>query len=159
MSELQTIADRVEIEALRAEFTDAALMRDWDRFASLFTPDGAWRMPYVNVEFLSREEIRAGIERMQGLWDYFLQTAHPGTIELAGDSAVGRAYVTEFGRFRDGRSQLHLAVYHDRYQRTSDGWKFTERVYQIKYLDTTPLSGAPPDPAPGPTRESSPARS
>ena len=49
MSDLQTIADRVEIEALRAEFTDAALMRDWDRFASLFTPDGAWRMPYVNV--------------------------------------------------------------------------------------------------------------
>jgi hypothetical protein len=83
MSDLQTIADRVEIEALRAEFTDAALMRDWDRFASLFTPDGAWRMPYVNVEFLSREAIRAGIERMQGLWDYFLQTAHPGTIELA----------------------------------------------------------------------------
>jgi hypothetical protein len=77
MSDLQTIADRVEIEALRAEFTDAALMRDWDRFASLFTPDSAWRMPYVNVEFLSRERIRAGIERMQGLWDYFLQTAHP----------------------------------------------------------------------------------
>jgi ketosteroid isomerase-like protein len=159
MSDLQTIADRVEIEALRAEFTDAALMRNWDRFASLFTPDGAWRMPYINVEFLSRAEIRAGIERMQGLWDYFLQTTHPGTIELAGDIAVGRAYVTEFGRFRDGSSQLHFSVYHDRYQRTPDGWKFTERVYQIKYLDTTPLTGSPPDPVPGPTRESSPIRS
>ena len=50
MSDLQTIADRVEIEALRAEFTDAVMMRDYDRFASLFTPDGAWRMPYINVE-------------------------------------------------------------------------------------------------------------
>jgi len=145
MSDLQSIADRVEIDALRAEFTDAALMRDWDRFASLFTPDGAWRMPYVNVEFLSREEIRAGIERMQGLWDYFLQTTHPGTIELAGDTAVGRVYVTEFGRFRDGRSQLHFSVYHDRYQRTSDGWKFTERVYEIRYVDTTPLAGVAPE--------------
>jgi hypothetical protein len=116
-------------------------------------------MPYINVEFLSRAEIRAGIERMQGLWDYFLQTTHPGTIELAGDIAVGRAYVTEFGRFRDGSSQLHFSVYHDRYQRTPDGWKFTERVYQIKYLDTTPLTGSPPDPVPGPTRESSPTRS
>ena len=92
--------DRVEIETLRAEFTDAALTRDWDRFASLFTPDGAWRMPYVNVEFLSREEIRAGIERMQGLWDYFLQTAHPGTIELAGDTAVGRTTSTDIDRDR-----------------------------------------------------------
>ncbi len=28
MSEIQAIADRVEIEALRAEFTDAVMMRD-----------------------------------------------------------------------------------------------------------------------------------
>ena len=59
----------------------------------------------------------------------------------------------------DHRSQLHFSVYHDRYQRTPDGWKFTERVYQIKYLDTTLLTGSPPDPVPGPTRESSPTRS
>ena len=150
MSDLEAIADRFEIEALRGEFTDAAMMRDYDRFASLFTEDGAWRIPYVSVEFVSREEIRAGIERLQGHWDYFVQTTHPGTIEVAGDTAVGRAYVAEFGRFRDGRSQLHYSVYHDRYQRTPDGWRFTERVYEIRYLDTTPLAGSAPHAAPGP---------
>ena len=31
MSDLQAIADRFEIEALRAEFTDAVMMRDYDR--------------------------------------------------------------------------------------------------------------------------------
>jgi len=36
------------------------------------------------------------------------------------------------------------AIYHDRYQRTGDGWKFTERVYEIRYLDTTPLAGSAP---------------
>jgi hypothetical protein len=35
MSNLQAIADRFEIEALRGEFTDALMMRDYDRFASL----------------------------------------------------------------------------------------------------------------------------
>jgi hypothetical protein len=50
MSDVQTIADRVEIEALRGEFTDAAMMRDYDRLASLFTPDGALRMPNIPVE-------------------------------------------------------------------------------------------------------------
>jgi hypothetical protein len=39
------------------------MMRDWDRFASLFTEDGAWRMPHINEELVSREEIRAGVER------------------------------------------------------------------------------------------------
>jgi hypothetical protein len=37
--DLQAIPGRVEIEALRGEFTDALMMRDHDRFASLFTDD------------------------------------------------------------------------------------------------------------------------
>ena len=54
MSDLQAIADRVEIEALRAEFSDASLQHDWDRFASLFTPDGAWVMPHIDVELVGQ---------------------------------------------------------------------------------------------------------
>ncbi len=149
MSDLQAIADRVEIEALRGEFTDAVMMGDYDRVASLFTQDGAVRIPDINAEAVSREEIRAGIERLQGLWDYFVQTTHPGTIQLDGDTASGRAYIAELGRFRDGRSELNYAVYHDRYQRTGDGWKFTERVYEVRYLDTTPLAGSAPHAAGG----------
>jgi ketosteroid isomerase-like protein len=145
MSDLQAIADRVEIEALRGEFTDAGMMRDYDRVASLFTRDAVWRIPVVNVEFVGREEIRAGIERLgEGLWDYLVQTTHPGTIQLEGDTASGRAYVLSFGRMRDGSSHLNHSVYHDRYRRTPEGWKFTERADEIKYLDTTPLAGSPP---------------
>jgi hypothetical protein len=36
------------------------------------------------------------------------------------------------------------AIYHDRYQRTPDGWKFAERVYEVRYLDSTPLAGSAP---------------
>lgn len=153
MGDLRAIADRVEIEALRGEFTDAGMMGDYDRLAGLFTPDGVWRIPDAGVAFASRAEIRAGIERLQGLWDYFVQTAHPGTIRLDGDTAVGRAYIAEFGRMRDGSSHLNYSVYHDRYQRTLDGWKFAERVYQVRYLDTTPLAGSAPHPTPGSGRE------
>jgi ketosteroid isomerase-like protein len=149
MSDVQSIADRFEIEALRGEFTDAGMMRDYDRLASLFTQDGVWRIPDANIKLVSREEIRAGIERLQGLWDYFVQTTHPGTIQLEGNTAVGRAYVSEFGRMRDGSSHLNSSVYHDRYQRTPDGWKFTERAYEVRYVDTTPLAGSAPHAAGG----------
>ena len=115
MSDFQAIADRVEIEALRGEFTDAAMMCDYDRVAALFTPDGALRMPNVPVELIG---------------------------------------------LRDGGSHQNFAIYHDRYQRTDDGWKFTERVYEVRYLDTTPLSGTAPQaggqPA-GPPAGSNPA--
>jgi ketosteroid isomerase-like protein len=144
MSDFQAIADRVEIEALRGEFTDAVMMRDYDRAASLFTPDGALRMPNIPVELVGREQIRAWGERVPDLVDFLVQNTHPGWIQLDGDTASGRAYMHEIGRRRDGRSELNYAIYHDRYQRTGDGWKFTERVYEVRYHDTSPLAGSPP---------------
>ncbi len=144
MSDLQAIADRVEIEALRGEFTDAVMMRDYDRVASLFTPDGVWRMPNIPVEFTGQEQIRGWGRRVPELADYLVQNTHPGVILLDGDTASGRAYMHELGHARDGRSELNYAIYHDRYQRTADGWKFTERVYEVRYHDTSPLAGAPP---------------
>jgi ketosteroid isomerase-like protein len=149
MTDLQAIADRVEIESLRGEYTDAVMMRDYDRLATLFTEDAVVRMPHINQEAVSREEIRTGVERLQGLLDCFVQNTHPGTIQLEGDTAVGRAYLSELVRFRDGGSQQNYALYHDRYRRTADGWKFAERVYEVRYLDDTPLQGSAPR-APGP---------
>jgi ketosteroid isomerase-like protein len=142
MSDLQAIADRVEIEALRGEFTDAVMMRDYDRVASLFTDDGALRMPNIPVELAGQEEIRAWGERVPTIVDYLVQTTHAGTIRLDGDTATGRAYLQELIRARDGASELNYAIYHDRYQRTPDGWRFTERVYEVRYRDTTPLAGS-----------------
>jgi uncharacterized protein (TIGR02246 family) len=117
MSDFQAIADRVEIETLRSDSIDAQMMDDYDRYASLFTPDGVWRVPAVNAAFTGREEIRAGIKRLkEELWDYLVQTTHPGAIQLDGDTASGRAYVLTFGRFRDGGSHLNYSAYHDRYR-------------------------------------------
>ena len=69
MSDFQAIADRVEIEALRGEFTDAAMMCDYDRLALLFTPDGAPLMPNVPVELVGREQIQAWRDRREALVD------------------------------------------------------------------------------------------
>jgi ketosteroid isomerase-like protein len=152
MGDFQAIADRFEIEALRGEYTDALMMRDYDRLASLFTEDGVVRISYINAEAKSWEEIRAGVERRQGLWDYFVQTTHPGTIQLEDDTAVGRAYISElFHSQANGSSELNYAVYHDCHQRTPDGWKFAERVYEVRYLDTTELSGSAPHAAGAPS--------
>ena len=42
MSDLQAVLDRVEIEALRGAFTDAAMMRDYDRVWGLRTVRGSF---------------------------------------------------------------------------------------------------------------------
>ena len=148
----QAIADRVEIGALQGEFTDAVMMRDYDRVASLFTPDGALRMPNVPVELAGQDQIRDWGERVPNVVEFFVQNTHPGFIQLDGDTAAGRAYMSEVIGLRDGTSELNYAIYHDRYQRTADGWKFTERVYEVRYHDTTPLTGTAPSSA-GPPQQ------
>ena len=143
-SNLHDIADRVEIEALRGEFTDAAMMRDYDRLASLFTPDGALRMPNIPADLDGQDQIRAWGARVPEFVDFLVQTTHPGTIQLNGDTASGRTYLQEIGRARDGRQGMNFAIYHDHYRRTDEGWKFTERIYEVRYEDDSPLTGAPP---------------
>ncbi|HEX3296588.1 MAG TPA: nuclear transport factor 2 family protein [Nocardioides sp.] len=147
MRDLGDLADRIEIEALRAEFTDAAMMNDHERLGSLFTPDGAVRIPDAGINAVGPAQITGMGERRESLAACFVQNGHPGRIEIDGDTASGRSYMYELFRLHDGTCHVNYAVYHDRYQRTSDGWRFAERVYQIKYLDTTPLPGVAPTPA------------
>jgi ketosteroid isomerase-like protein len=144
MTDFPAIADRVEIEALRGEYSDAAMMRDYDRVAALFTADGVLRMPDVPVELTGLAEIRAWGERVPTIMEFFVQTTHAGVIRLDGDTATGRAYMQEVLRTRDGHAEVNFAIYHDRYRRTPDGWRFAERTYEVRYRDTTPLTGSAP---------------
>ena len=73
-----------------------------------------------------------------------MQTPHPGTIQLDVDTAIGRSYVSELGHLRDDHSELNYSVYHDRYERTPDGWKFAERACEIRFLDSSQLAGSAP---------------
>jgi ketosteroid isomerase-like protein len=141
MTDFQAIADRVEIEALRAEFSDATMMRDYDRLASLFAEDGALRMPNIPVELEGREQILAWGRVAPTKWRYFIQTSHPGVIVLEGDTAHGRTFIQELIELNDGSGHQNIAIYHDRYARTENGWRFTERVYEVRYLDQAPLQG------------------
>src|SRR5215813_12850889 len=74
------------------------------KWHALFTPDAVVRIPHIGAELAGRDEIRALGERLQALLDYFVQSTDPGTIQLDGDTASGRAYLSE-------------AIYHDRYLR------------------------------------------
>lgn len=141
MDQLRMIADRIEIDALQGEFTDAVMMNDHERLGSLFTPDGAVRIPAGDIASIGPDAIRAMGEHREGFAEIFVQNTHAGVVTLDGDTASGRAYICEIIRLKSGDSHVNYAIYHDRYQRTADGWKFAERVYEIRYLDSSPLPG------------------
>jgi hypothetical protein len=72
MSDLRTIADCLEIEALRGEFTNAEMMCDYDRFPSLFTKDGRAADPRRQRRVHQPRGDPRRIEQLQGLWDCFV---------------------------------------------------------------------------------------
>jgi hypothetical protein len=152
----EEVVDRIEIEALRGEFTDAAMMNDHKRLGSLFTLDGAVRIPDAAIEAVGPAQIQAMGERRKSMVACFVQNTHPGIIEVDGDTASGRAYIYELFQLNDGSAHVNYAIYHDRYVRTLEGWKFAERVFEIRYLDSTPLTGSAPTQVPGNGQDVSP---
>ncbi len=140
MNDLQAIADRFESEAQRGEFTDALVMRDDDRLASLFTQDATARIPHIGVEAVTREAIQAGVERLQDLWHYFLQTTHKGIIRSRATprSAVPTSLNPGMRR-RAFRAELRRLP---RQLPTHPGWlEVRVRAYEVRYIDDTPLTG------------------
>ena len=143
------LPDVVAIAQLRGRFADAAMRQDHDGFAALFAEDATWAVPDMGVSFSGRPAIREGVEHMLGLWEFFIQTVHPGTVLVGEDPdlATDRSYVSELGRFRAGGSQLNYAVHQDSYRRTDDGWRFAGREYRFLYVDETRLAGRASPPA------------
>jgi hypothetical protein len=92
MSDFQAIADRVEIEALRGEFTDAAMMRDRARLASLFTPDGALRMPNIPAEQDRAAPVAVAVSE-----DHRLGQESPGAELVSGDQVRGALGAQDVG--------------------------------------------------------------
>ncbi|MEU6841838.1 nuclear transport factor 2 family protein [Streptomyces sp. NPDC046716] len=133
--ELRSLRDRIEIDALRAEFTDAAMMNDHVRLAALFVAEGVLRIPEAGIELVGRDSIRRLGQQREAGFEVFVQTTHPGAVSVSGDTATGRAYLSEVIRMRDGAAHLNHGIYHDRYRRTPHGWRFTERVYEIRHRE------------------------
>ena len=87
----QAVVDRVEIEALRGDFTDAVMMPDYDRVASLSTQDGAVRMPHIATEAVSREEILRdlwGLRTVRGIFG-----AYDGSLTVRAGDAAGELLI------------------------------------------------------------------
>ena len=90
-----TLSDRVAIDALRSEFTDAVMMRDYDRVVSLFTSDGQLRIPDIPVDLTGPDEIRSWGRRVPETVAFLVQHAHPGAVAVDGDTAAGRVFIEE----------------------------------------------------------------
>jgi ketosteroid isomerase-like protein len=139
------VSDRGDIVELVVRFADAVNRRDIPQFESVWTPEATWVIdPPTDVSIHApRAEIAAGFdvankERMRS----FTQLVHGTVVDLDGDTARARSYLTEVGDPVAGDAgYFNHGVYFDELVRTAEGWRFAKRHYRYLYLDTRPIAG------------------
>lgn len=127
-SDLQSIADRLEIDALISRYAFHLDDREFDLLKDLFVPDA--RMDY-SAQGGPAGERDSVVEWLRETVSMFPMSQHVianRLIEVDGDEATGRAYLYNPMGLPDGRTTFLGTDYRDRFVRTTDGWRFQERV-------------------------------
>ena len=138
--ELQVLVDRRAIDDVLIRYTTALDTRQWDLLDQVFTTDaridyatsGGIKGNAADLKRWFREEAFMPFTS----WQHLLTNI---AVELDGDAATGRSSVYNPLAFigEDGASAvLHVgAWYDDRFARTPDGWRITERSLGMAWTD------------------------
>ena len=128
---------------LLAQFDDAAINNDLERFRDLWSEDGLWEIgPPIPMQAKGRDAVVQALKtlQMQNLF-FFRLTGRP-VIRLDGDHAELRSPTVELAG-RDGHlGYANVAFYRDEVVLDQGVWRFRKRSYQYIWVDTrAPLSG------------------
>jgi hypothetical protein len=126
--------DDQAIRDLVYRYADAVCRRDQAAWGATWAEDGVWQLPGA-----PRME---GRDAIVGLWanamsgfPFVVQLVNYGVLEIEGDSAQGRWYLTENLQFEDGNGMYNVGCYQDRYIKRDGLWLFAERHYAVLYND------------------------
>lgn len=133
---LAEIADRLAIDDLLTRYASAVDAKDWDLYASCFTPDA--RIDYTASGGIAGTlaEVRAWLAEVMGFFPICQHVVANRTIVVAGDTATSRSYLFNpmvVGDRESGGLFLEGGVYRDRIVRTSDGWRIAERIEEASW--------------------------
>jgi ketosteroid isomerase-like protein len=159
------VAAESAIRQLHARYIDAVWRQDADAFGSCWVEDAQWKI--VGADLHGRQAITAFFVDIMRNFDHVIQFYHVPILEIEDGTGTGRTYVTEHNSFRSGRKTFNIGLYHERYRRDADRWRFTWRHFDLFYMGpadlsvpffTVPEYGAPPRLA-DPDRPASPPAS
>ena len=137
---LEQVADEMEIRRLVDTFCDGLNSRDSELWGTVWADDGA-SFCLGGDDIVGKENVIAGFANGITAFEFLVQVAPNGRIDLDGDTASGRWYILELGKLRDGSSSQTVALCHDQYVRTSDGWRLQRRSVERIYKGDAAVDG------------------
>lgn len=128
--------DLVALDRLQSAYADVVNRRAWDELSGLFLADAVVRVDTVTRDAVELVGPRAlgdfiggAVERF-AFFEFVRLNAHTD-LDEGSDQARCRMFMCEIRRdVGDLAWSIAYGVYHDRYERTPDGWRFARRDYQ-----------------------------
>ncbi len=137
---IQRSEDDLAIRQLTAAYSDAVNRKDVAGMAATYAED-AVLSAFGAPDVVGRENIEATFSQMYSDYRWIFQMTHSGTIEIDGDEAWCRWWVSEQSQNQEGKGAEFLGVYQDHVIRTGSGWRFARRLLQGVYLGRRSLEG------------------
>jgi hypothetical protein len=139
MLSMQEISDRVELQKLVIDYANAIDGRAWDGLDKVFTPDA-----YIDYRAMGGIDgkypaIKAWLPQALGSFPGYMHLVGNFHFEIAGDTATGKIacfnpMVIPRPAGTAGSDIMFLGLwYHDRYVRTPQGWRISERSEEKCY--------------------------
>jgi len=127
------------VRLAQARYADAVFRKDYAGFGDCLTGDSEWRVGGRVLR--GRSECVAFLEdRMAGL-RWVLMTFRTPILEISGQMASGRTYVTEQSALLDGGGRNSVATYFERFVRQEGIWRRSWALFQLHYLGPAELGG------------------
>ncbi len=134
------VADEAAVRALTARFTDAVNRGVPAELGPLFAQGGVWVVPGFG-DTTGRAAIVDLITDLLGRFSFLVQVLHGGVVEVDGDRAWARWYLSEYAVSDDGKGWHFVGVYQDSHVRDEGDWLFERRKFDFLYRGPADFSG------------------
>jgi 3-phenylpropionate/cinnamic acid dioxygenase small subunit len=139
MPDLQTLADRLDIEAVLTRYAWALDSKQFDELDQVFTPDAHIDYTSSGGEAGAYPKVKAWLAKVLPNFPAYQHLVTNKQITIDGDRATSRAefYNPMVMAQRDGTTSIFFVggEYHDQLVHTPNGWRITERVEKSIWTD------------------------
>jgi ketosteroid isomerase-like protein len=133
------LAAEAGIRQLQARCSDSVWRKDLAAFGDCFTQDAEWRIAGRLLQ--GRDACVALLESIMPQIRRVLITMQVPILEVQGDSATGRTYLTETNARSARPPVFPIGIYYDRFVLEDGKWRFAWHHYQSFYYGPVDLSG------------------
>ncbi|CAH0990193.1 hypothetical protein SIN8267_00285 [Sinobacterium norvegicum] len=141
MLSLQEMSDRLELQALVVDYATAIDEQDFDALDEIFTEDASIDYTAMGGIAGNLTEIKQFLTQAMPFFTAFQHLNGNHKLEVTGDTATGKVMCLNpmVVPVEEGEQVMFLGLWYiDKYRRTKDGWRISERREEKSFAHNTP---------------------